>query len=143
MSVPRSAPTANRETRIPSSILRPGELGASLGQIRVLSIGTTHTAKLTGKPMQLDGNVIGNSVVHSSTLIQQIHETTFCAGTGVSFGPGSWPCQGRQPPEAVADGQRLRQLLGLDQVRKGRLAGLRSGTDSSSCCSVAAQEAHS
>jgi predicted acylesterase/phospholipase RssA len=36
------------------------ELGASLDQIRVLSIGTTHTAKLTGRPMQLDGNVIGN-----------------------------------------------------------------------------------
>jgi uncharacterized protein len=36
------------------------ELGASLDQIRVLSIGTTYTAKLTGKPMQLDGNVIGN-----------------------------------------------------------------------------------
>jgi patatin-like phospholipase/acyl hydrolase len=36
------------------------ELGVSLDQIRVLSIGTTYTAKLTGKPMQLDGNVIGN-----------------------------------------------------------------------------------
>ena len=38
------------------------ELGASLDQIRVLSIGTTHTAKLTGKPMQLDGDVIGNII---------------------------------------------------------------------------------
>ena len=36
------------------------ELGASLDQIRVLSIGTTRTAKLTGQPMQLDGKVIGN-----------------------------------------------------------------------------------
>jgi predicted acylesterase/phospholipase RssA len=38
------------------------ELGASLDQIRVLSIGTTHTEKLTGKPMQLDGDVIGNII---------------------------------------------------------------------------------
>ncbi|TWB86763.1 patatin-like phospholipase [Bradyrhizobium macuxiense] len=36
------------------------ELGASLEQIRVLSIGTTHTAKLTGRPMQLDGNAIAS-----------------------------------------------------------------------------------
>lgn len=36
------------------------ELGVSLDQIRVLSIGTTYTAELTGQPMQLDGNVIGN-----------------------------------------------------------------------------------
>ena len=35
------------------------ELNISLGQLRVLSIGTTYTTQLTGQPMQLDGGTIG------------------------------------------------------------------------------------
>ena len=36
------------------------ELKIPVERIRILNIGTTHTTKLTGQPMLLDGKVIGN-----------------------------------------------------------------------------------
>src|SRR5262249_29509886 len=41
-----------------------GELGITLDQIRILSIGTTRTAKLLGQPVELSGKPIGTIVRH-------------------------------------------------------------------------------